>query len=428
MKLRVPFLCTTVLPTTSFDPTMKRPVSLPIESGRFTASVIILSWSLMVAATSGQAQNPTAGFDSGSDGSLGDVVITNHTTLTLPPDGVLHFKSLHLTAQVRLDFIRNAANTPVYLLSQGDVVLDGILNVSGGGSGGVFGPGMGGPGGFDGGQRGLGEVPPGDGHGPGGGRAGLEIGPAVPTSAGGGSFATQRSAGSTNFGAIYGNSALIPLIGGSGGGGTPSAGGGGGGGAILIASNTRIVFGIDGSQIIDASGGEWGTSGAWNGGSGGAVRLVAPHITGPARIRVTNRNTTGGSGRVRLDALNYAGVQFGFINPPETFTYGSMLATGIEASLPKLELVSVAGSPLPGGTGAEGFILLPNGSDAEQPVVIRAHHFGTRVDVRVIVQPERGPSWSYPLQIDNRTANPANATVMVNIPANTPVKVYAWTE
>lgn len=428
MKRPVYFLRAKVIPSTASDPAMKRPDSYPVEPRPVSVGALILALAVMMAATTGQAQNPGAGFDSGSDGSLGDVVITNHTTLTLPPDGVLHFKSFHLKAQVRLDFIRNAANTPVYLLSQGDVVLDGILNVSGGGSLGTFGPGMGGPGGFDGGQRGLGEVPPGDGHGPGGGRAGLENGANLPSSAGGGSFATQRSAGSTNVGAMYGNSALIPLIGGSGGGGTPSAGGGGGGGAILIASNTRIVFGIDGSQIIEASGGEWGTSGAWNGGSGGAVKLVAPHITGPARIRVTNRNTTGGSGRVRLDALNYAGVQFGHISPPETFTYGSMLATGIEASLPKLELVSVAGSPLPGGTGAEGFILLPNGSDAEQPVVVRAQHFGTRVDVRVIVQPERGPSWSYPVQMDNRTANPASATVMVNIPANTPVKVYAWTE
>ena len=205
-----------------------------------------------------QAQN--VAFDSGSTGALGDVVITNNTSLLLPADGVLHYKSFTLKDGASVGFIKNAHNTPVYLLSQGDVVIEGKIYVSGGGSGGQFGPGLGGPGGFDGGRRGAGTMPPGDGQGPGGGRAGPESGPTQLASAGSGVFLQPWSAGSTNAGAVYGNAALIPLIGGSGGGGTPGYGGGGGGGAILIASNTKISMPDNGAYFIDATGGERGTA------------------------------------------------------------------------------------------------------------------------------------------------------------------------
>lgn len=400
---------------------MNPPNALPSRLPRFLAAT------LAVLALPALAQIPGIDFDSGSNGSLGDVVITNHTTIVLPPDGILHYRSLHLANDSVLSFIRNAHNTPVYLLSQGDVIIEGAITVAGEGSATVHGPGRGGPGGFDGGHRGLGEVPPGDGQGPGGGRAGSEGGPGAANSAGAGSYLTQRSAGTTNTGAIYGNGALIPLLGGSGGGGTPSTGGGGGGGAILIASGSRIAFGAGANHRIDATGGEWGTAGAWNGGSGGAVKLVAPTITGVTRVQVHNRNGTGGSGRIRFDAISYAGANFANLHPPESFRRGSMLATGLEGALPRLELVSVAGRPIPAGAGASGFVLLPNGSSPDQPVVVRAHNFGTRLDVSVVVQPDQGSTLEVPLVIDNTTANPATATVTVPVPANTPVKINAWT-
>ena len=372
------------------------------------------------------AQAQTVQFDSGSNGSLGDVVITNDTTIVLPPDGVLHYKSFALKNGAALRFVKNAHNTPVYLLSQGDVVIEGRIYLSGGGSAGPFGRGLGGPGGFDGGQRGAGLMPPGDGQGPGGGRAGLESGPTSLSSAGSGVFLQPWGAGSSNSGVVYGNAALIPLIGGSGGGGTPNNGGGGGGGAILIASNTRILMPDNGQHFIDATGGEWGTSGAWNGGSGGAIKLVAPQLA-VTRLFVQNRNGTGSPGRVRLDAVDYTGSNLGLVNPAQSLSFGSMLATGLEGNQPRLELVSVAGQPLPTNSLANGFILLPPGSAGEQPVVVRAHHFGTQVPVSVVVAPDNGPTETFAAVINNTAQNPATATVTVNLPANTPVKINAWT-
>jgi hypothetical protein len=57
------------------------------------------------------------GFDAGSNGSLGDVVITNDVQIPLPPDGKLHFKSLTVVSNAYVSFTRNANNTPVYILS-----------------------------------------------------------------------------------------------------------------------------------------------------------------------------------------------------------------------------------------------------------------------------------------------------------------------
>ncbi|MBN9690096.1 MAG: hypothetical protein J0M24_07645 [Verrucomicrobia bacterium] len=385
----------------------------------------LLAGFLSAAASLLQAQ--TVAFDSGSNGSLGDVVITNDTQIVLPADGVLHYKTFAVLDGVAVTFIKNAYNTPVYLLSQGDVVIEGRIFVSGGDSAGDRGPGLGGPGGFDGGRRGVGDLPPGDGQGPGGGRAGNHAGANVSSSAGSGSFLTQLGAGSTNLGNIYGNAALIPLIGGSGGGGTPGFGGGGGGGAILVASATRIRFGSAGNHFIDATGGAWGTGGAYNGGSGGAVKLVAPTVEGPMRINVSNRNGTGGAGRIRIDAVNFSGANFGHHAPAHSLSYGSMLATGLEGTLPRLDLISVAGRVLPTNNVANGFILLPNGVAGEQPVVVRARNFGSQVPVRIVVAPDNGETTYFDGVINNTGATPAEATFNVFIPANSPAKVNVWT-
>ncbi len=380
-----------------------------------------------LVALAAPARAQTVEFDSGSTGALGDVVITNDTTIVLPADGILHYKSLQILNDAAVRFTKNAHNTPVYILSQGDVEIQGRIYVSGGGSAGAYGPGTGGPGGFDGGRRGVAGMPPGDGQGPGGGRAGSQDGSQTPGSAGAGVFLQPWSLGSTNSGAVYGNTALIPLIGGSGGGGTPEVGGGGGGGAILIASNTRIHINGTGNYFIDATGGEWGHGGTYNGGSGGAIKLVAPHVTGLARLFVHNRNGTGSPGRIRVDAVNFAGWQPNYASPPQSLTWGSMLATGLEGTQPRLELVSVAGREVPATAIASGFILLPPGSAGDQPVVIRARNFGTQVPVSVVIAPDNGPTLTVPAVINNTTENPATQTVTVPIPANTAVKINVWT-
>jgi len=386
----------------------------------------LFNWAAGLLLVGQSLAQTTVVFNSGSTGDLGDVLITKDTNILLPPDGILHYKSLTISNEAIVTFVKNANNTPVYILSQGNVSIGGRIYVSGGGSQGDRGPGLGGPGGFDGGRRGVGPTPPGDGQGPGGGRAGTELGSGRPDSAGGGSYINQIGNGTTNFGAIYGNAALIPLVGGSGGGGTPGVGGGGGGGAILVASNTRIDFAGDhGNHFIDATGGEYGTGGAYNGGSGGAIKLVAPVVSGVLRLSVYNRSGTGGSGRVRVDAANLA-VNFGGVSPNYSLSYGNMLATGLEGTVPRLELVSIAGQVLPADGISNGFILLPNGTPSSQPVVVRARNFGTRVPVRIVVAPDNGTTQYFDSEVDNTTGN-GEKTVTVNLPSNTPTKVFART-
>lgn len=383
---------------------------------------------LLAAATAGALLTGTAlaqGFDAGSNGSLGDVVITNDTQIALPPDGKLHYKSLQILENAYVSFARNANNTPVYLLSQGDVLIQGRLDVSGGNPF-TGGPGLGGNGGFDGGRPGIGEVPPGDGRGPGAGKAGSGGGGAGNESApGSGVFLTRAISvnATTNSGYPYGNAALIPLIGGSGGGGAYNGGGGGGGGAILIASNTKIEFGGT-TGAIYATGGQW-ISGYWNHASGGAVKLVAPTIAGPTRIEVNTRGRgiEAGSGRVRMDAINYP-ANLGHVTPQQALSFGSMLATGLEGTAPRLAVLSVAGRDT---TTDFTPVILPNGSASEQPVVIEARNFGTRVPVSVVINPDNGPQVIVETEIDNTTANPATKTINVPLPANTPIKLNVWT-
>jgi hypothetical protein len=370
-------------------------------------------------------------FDSGSNGSLGDVVITNDTQIPLPPDGILHYRSFKLTDNKTVTFIRNANNTPVYLLSQGDVVIEGTIDI-GGGWGGATGPGIGGPGGFDGGRRANGSQPPGDGNGPGAGKAGSQDSGA-PTGAGSAGFGSAGGGGSsTNHGAVYGNPALIPLIGGSGGGGNSAAGGGGGAGAILVASNTKIEFGTGSAGrpngFIYARGGQY-SGGSYNSGSGGGIKMVAPWITGVTRLHVYSFGAPGGSsiGRIRLDATRYDGLDLGDINPSFAISYGSMMATGLEGGRPQLSVVSFADKQTGTNVLAPLNVILPNGSDSNQPVTIRAENFGTVVPVAVVLTPDNGPRTVIPTEIDNRTQNPATRTLSVPVPANTPVQVRVWT-
>src|SRR5688572_26837161 len=163
------------------------------------------------------------GFASGSDGSFGAMNITTNTTLDLPANGTYNCTTITVAQGATLRFRRNPLNTPVTLLAQGDVIIDGTIDVSGSATGGNFAGGLGGPGGFDGGPGGFSTVsqtlPGGAGLGPGGGLSGIaDLG--SPNSAGGGAFGSRSAEWlDSRDGQTYGSLLLIPLIGGSGGGG-----------------------------------------------------------------------------------------------------------------------------------------------------------------------------------------------------------------
>lgn len=376
---------------------------------------------LAAALAGGTLALHAQGFDAGSDGTLGDVVIDANTTLPLPPDGKLHYKSLKVNSGVRLNFTRNARNTPVSILSQGAVVVDGTIDVSGGASPNNSG-GLGGPGGFDGGRPGFGaEVPPGDGYGPGGGKGG--VGNCDPNSANGvgsGSYGSRQN--QTRSGPTYGGSLLIPMVGGSGGGGLagqPGFGGGGGGGAILISANTRIA--VAGAIVANGGGGSGGCG--QHSGSGGAIRLVAFKVEGTGQIQVLG-GPNGGNGRIRVDTIDRASLQLVFRDNAQTTVGGNLLS--FPPVVPRLDTIEVAGNAVPVGGNPATFIL-PFGSTPNRTVKIQASDFGRLVPIRITLTPDTGERVTVDAEVDNTAAGSAVLDVPVVMPVNTLVTVHCWT-
>src|SRR5439155_16992616 len=116
-------------------------------------------------------------FNSGSTGADGAFSPTTSTTVPLPASGVFNFTTVTIPAGVTVRFTKNAANTPVTILAQGDVTIAGTIDVSGSPGGpGVANAtnlantaGAGGPGRFDGGlgATGIASTTGGAGLGPG---------------------------------------------------------------------------------------------------------------------------------------------------------------------------------------------------------------------------------------------------------------------
>jgi hypothetical protein len=346
-----------------------------------------------------------APFECGSTGAYGPMNITTDTTLNLPPDGIFNCTSVTIAAGANLKFNRNSMNTPVYLLSSGDVSIAGAIDVSGT-PGGQNQPGQGGPGGFDGGAGGAwleGQSQGGDGRGPGGGRRGVRV-----------------------FGdfSIYGNLLLVPLIGGSGAigsDGVPGQGGSGGGGAILIASNTRIN--ISGNITSQAG---WGCNTPL--GSGGAIRLVAPVVEGSGSLNVQAMvgcaTSYGNPGRIRVDCQDNRAYRS--LRLLGSASRGSQMYV-FPAIIPRLDLVQVAGQNIPEGTNNPVQFELPSGASTNQTVRVQARNFTNDVPIRVVVTPENGPAGQFDAVISQGSGNPPSATVSVIIPAGSICQVDAWT-
>jgi len=388
--------------------------------GRSSRPTLVALCAAVLGFTTGPLLAQT--FDVGSNGILGDVVITTSQTIDLPPDGILHYRSLQVDSGATLSFRRNARNTPVYILAQTTVVVNGTLDVSGStanpspNSGGV-----GGPGGFDGGQPGFDtEVPAGHGYGPGGGRPGT-VSNCGAADGGGGAFG---NAGLFNS-SVYGNKSLIPLVGGSGGGGIlgVTGGGGGGGGAILLAANTSIEMG----GVIAANGGRGGTCN--NRGSGGAIRLVSMRVVGTGTLSAlggTTQNRGFGSeglGRIRIDTIDRTQLRFAPVSG-DFSTGGNLLV--LPPVVPSLTVTEVAEVVIPEGT-IPATIVLPFGSSPNRRVKVLARDFGRTVNFQVAVTPDSGPQQLVSAVVDNTTINPAEIFVDIALPINTKVTLHCWT-
>jgi len=310
---------------------------------------------------------PASAFDSGSTGADGAFAPVSDTSIILPPDGILNFTTMNIPSGVTVKIASNLANSPAFILVQGDAVIDGVIDISG-----VDGDSVSSnpAGGFAGGVPLVGGSN--NGQGPGGG-AGA---PATNRAANGGSYGSFGLNGTFNTipaAPIYGSTTIQPLLGGSGGGsnlGTSTTtlfrAGGGAGALLLAVTGTLTVAGS-----IDASGGAGeplasrnGVYGA-GGGSGGGVRLIATTLAGNGVIQIgggigglgnSGRGGDGGNGRARLeaDAFNFTGS----VTPNVVATSAPLPV--FAANLPSIRITTVGGSAVPTNPIGENDVILPS--------------------------------------------------------------------
>ncbi len=376
-----------------------------IGRGRSYALIAVALVVLFTSAPMAHAQI----FDSGSNGSDGALNLTTPGTIEFDPksfnppldtdgDNIYHFTTINIAAGVTVRLTARKINGPVFWLASGAVQVDGTINLDGEpgytvSTNFVRAPSVPGAGGYPGGVGSLGDVPAQPGAGPGGGLGSL------PNSrnGGGAGHATPGQDRRGREGAAYGNSFLVPLIGGSGGGGGSGQssfagnGGGPGGGAILVASSVSISI----TGTITAKGGDIGGSGDGGTGSSGAIRLVAPIITGTGKLEAPQQNfdsTCGGcggaAGRIRLEAFqqNFTGTN----NP--LAAKASPFALFLPTSQPSVRAVSVDGVPVP-STPTGSFTVPDVGINKSSPVVVNiaAKNVPPGTVVKLLIFSENGP-------------------------------------
>jgi len=322
-----------------------------------------------ISCVTANAENIAAGLATSAGYTIGvgiepttGALSVSNNTLQLPPNGVICVSQVTCATSSRsLTFARNAANTPVYLLVEGNVTLASAscgVDVSGTSQNTRFGLGMdriggrGGPGGSDGGSCDFQHAVfnrAGEGVGPGGGRFHTYGTDAVGPGGGGASPIADGGPGYSDpannlFGAAGGvrYSAFDHRIlhGGSGGacganGITPSTWhGGGGGGGVLVLGVGGTVNLSHSSSYLRARGGQGSTWGG--GGGGGVIRIVADVVMGNGLLQADGSNgiTTcgtsavrggcGGHGMVKIEAPDggATGNLLSNVSPPEALHFG----------------------------------------------------------------------------------------------------------
>ncbi len=276
---------------------------------------------------------------------------------------VFKYSSVTIQGGATVTFKNHASRAPVVWLVQGDVTIDGTVNLDGQGQQPPPLLAEPGPGGF---RGGSGNYAPGaedaPGFGPGGGQRRFEaIWYAHTYGGGGGSYGSLGVNGSS----LYGNPSLIPLIGGSGAGGRqntggqPVRGGGAGGGAILIASSGTLTIvgaihanggsGVLGSQPSDDDAA---------GGSGGGIRLVCEVLAGNGNVQCVGGKGffNGGLGRIRLERVT-ASTASSFVVAPDPsvveLTSGATPQIWLPANGPSVRILSIDGNSAPVDPRAE---------------------------------------------------------------------------
>lgn len=297
----------------SIQYTPKPPILMTAASNFIVFPLLMAMW--LAAAMPGRAQLNIPGAD-GSDGALEtparmatvtNVIIDLSQAVTGKWDQnnaahagkgvydpekwavVFKYSSVNIRSNTVIRFKNHPSRAPVVWLVAGDVIIAGEVNLSGNAPDG-FRPAEPGPGGFRGGVQagqGLGGGP---GFGPGGGNL---------YDRGGAPGAYAISVNPSGNATAYGNTQIIPLLGGSGSGSINDgrSNGGSGGGAILIAARQQVS--ISGRVISQG-----GPTSSWWPGSCGAIRIVGSQIAGRGEL---NAAAGDQSGRIRLETPSYIG-------------------------------------------------------------------------------------------------------------------------
>lgn len=409
---------------------------------------------------------PSMAFNSGSTGADGPFSPAVNTELQLPESGVFNFTTVNIPAGVTVKFKKNTTNTPLVILTTGDVTIGGTLDLNGTASAAVGAagdgnigddgvPGVGGPGGYDGGRGGdAGKKRSGPGLGVGGGGPSAVVNHwssnGDVTGGGGGGFGvagttadpTNNTGNTAVGGPAYGSSVLLPLLGGSGGGGGgggqafKGSGGGGGGGAILIASSGTVTL----AGTLRANGGGSGATAGdgrgatGGGGSGGGIRIVATAIAGNGSVTATGGvagsawgytgspgyyTTDGGAGavgRIRFESDSF--TRTAASNPAHSFAAPGALFV---AGLPTLRIVSVAGVNSPANPTGNADITLP--STTPNPVTVLFATTGVPAGntVRLRVTPTSGDKTEVVSPAITGDTVAGSANVAVNLPSGASV-------
>jgi hypothetical protein len=376
------------------------------------------------------------GYDSGSDGSDGPLVVSTSLVINLaaattgpwdmpspvPGQGVydpdrwavvFKYTAVDIGPGAIVTFANHPSGAPVVWLASGDVTIEGTIDISGKdgtGNGGLplqyAEPG---PGGFQGGsyQTNIG-LPESGGFGPGGGNLGR----------GGGSHVTS---GSCAAGPVYADADSRMVIGGSGGSGYgpfASVGGGAGGGAIVIASTSSIMCMGTISAVGGAGGG--GSNGT-GGGSGGFIHLVADAIVGTlGGLQAFGGTGTclGGDGRIRIEAVNL--LAGGESDPIHTF---GAPAPVFEVAPPVLHVISAGGLTVPVDPRAGVDTADVCFAGTSMTLQIAAANIPPGTAVTVFIKPAHGSPSTVTTPPLAGTFKGSSTSVNVTLPANIPVEI-----
>ncbi len=361
--------------------------------------------------------------NSGSDGHDGALNPTTNLVIDMAdhPDGIYQYASVNIPTGVTVTFKPNAGNKPVVWLVQQSCSINGNVRLNGSDS--AASGGLGGPGGYRGGNGGN-STTAGAGLGPGGGTVGPWGGNA--------SFATSGSA-TTNHapaGLIYGNNFLLPLVGGSGGGGSNynSSGGAGGGGAILIVASQSLTM----NGAISSLGGNASANNTYTtpplagsgAGSGGAVRLMATSLSGTGSISVSggytqfafNISEYAGNGRVRLDAYDntFSGLVTGVVT--RGFQPIIIPAGGQGTQLTITSLAGIAVQANPSGAQTTPDVIIPALQNNPIPVVVSCTNVPLNTEISVVVHPTTGSDVLGVGYNSSGTATSSTASILLNMP------------